>query len=201
MGKITRGGVNKQFSKNYMKLRAMGLTEYSKVVLIDSDMYVAKNIDHIFDYPSMTAVAAGGSVFPDWIKLNGGLIVIEPDKAQEEKLLSFVEPAIKAAADEHRVSMGEQDVFNDYMPDWPERNELHLTDDYNALQPFLGWICKKLPDGYDSIYIFHYVGSVKPWAPTMRHRAAVLYRCMRQRSFAELRSFMMCRKYMKKMPK
>ena len=34
---------------NFMKLRALELTEYEKILLLDTDTHVSKNVDHWFE--------------------------------------------------------------------------------------------------------------------------------------------------------
>ena len=44
-----------RWSNTFDKLLVFGLTEFEKLVYIDSDMYIRKNIDELFDRPHMSA--------------------------------------------------------------------------------------------------------------------------------------------------
>ena len=55
---------------NYSKLRIWQLTEYDKVIFIDADLIVLKNLDKFFSYPQLSAVGNDKYMF------NSGLILI-----------------------------------------------------------------------------------------------------------------------------
>ncbi|KAK9735412.1 hypothetical protein RND81_04G204300 [Saponaria officinalis] len=59
---------------NYSKLRVWQLTEYHKIVFIDSDLIVLRNIDHFFDYPQLSAAPNHGFLF------NSGIMLVEPSE-------------------------------------------------------------------------------------------------------------------------
>ncbi|CAI5530018.1 unnamed protein product [Closterium sp. Naga37s-1] len=48
-----RAGTYNQW--NYSKLRLWQLTEYAKVVFVDADILVLRNMDHLFEYPELSA--------------------------------------------------------------------------------------------------------------------------------------------------
>ena len=91
----------------WQKLRAWNITEYETVILLDNDILVRKNIDHLFDLRGVSGVPA---VFDDekiifWDPnelqslakvtevrkdedgLNGGLIVLNPNEADFNDLV------------------------------------------------------------------------------------------------------------------
>ncbi|XP_015884307.1 UDP-glucuronate:xylan alpha-glucuronosyltransferase 2 isoform X2 [Ziziphus jujuba] len=59
---------------NYSKFRLWQLTDYDKVVFIDADIVVLRNLDLLFHFPQMTATGNDFSLF------NSGIMVIEPSK-------------------------------------------------------------------------------------------------------------------------
>lgn len=85
MTPIQRGQKKKAFQRHlrFSKLHAWGLTHFKKVILIDSDMVVLRNIDHLFLQPDLSAVEDPGA--PG--KFNSGLMVISPN---EETLASML---------------------------------------------------------------------------------------------------------------
>jgi lipopolysaccharide biosynthesis glycosyltransferase len=61
---------------SYTKWQCLGLTQYQKVLFLDADMVVNKNIDHVFDIPAPAAVFSHPwmkkeenlTISPAWIK-------------------------------------------------------------------------------------------------------------------------------------
>ena len=71
------------WTNTFDKLQIFELTEFQKLVYLDSDMYVRKNIDELFEKESMSATIdrPTGPIFLDdyEIKLTSGIMVIEPE--------------------------------------------------------------------------------------------------------------------------
>ncbi|MBQ8628670.1 MAG: hypothetical protein IJ421_04250 [Prevotella sp.] len=70
------------------KLLLWGMTMYEKIVFLDSDMIVLKNIDELFECQDMSAVQAGRFLYPDWVRLNSGCVVFSPSKTIFNRLLA-----------------------------------------------------------------------------------------------------------------
>ncbi|XP_010272326.1 PREDICTED: putative UDP-glucuronate:xylan alpha-glucuronosyltransferase 4 [Nelumbo nucifera] len=66
---------------NYSKLRIWQLTEYDKIIFVDSDLVTLRNIDEFFQYPQLSAVGN------DQVLFNSGIILIEPSKCTFRKLM------------------------------------------------------------------------------------------------------------------
>ncbi|XP_021771896.1 putative UDP-glucuronate:xylan alpha-glucuronosyltransferase 5 [Chenopodium quinoa] len=67
---------------NYSKLRIWQLIEYDKLIFIDSDFIVLRNIDHLFGYPQLSAAPNDKWLF------NSGIMVLEPSKCFFDNLMS-----------------------------------------------------------------------------------------------------------------
>jgi len=66
-------GKNGTYNKyNYTKIRLWQLTDYEKIIFIDSDIFVLRNLDILFNFPQMSATGNARSIF------NAGMMVIEP---------------------------------------------------------------------------------------------------------------------------
>lgn len=194
---LEKAGKDHYWNETFFKLRAAGLTQFEKVVLVDSDMLVLRNIDHLFERPSMTAAAAGKSTCPQWIQLNSGLLVLETSKELEDKLLALIGPTVERRLAEG-LPAGDQDVFHSYCPDWPEREELHLPESYNLLRGNAGTVCRRyLQQGYGEVAILHFIGARKPWEYTAVNYVKMLYHGVSQGNFAEFRAFLRYRGYLK----
>lgn len=176
------------WDNTFFKLRIFGLTQFDTLVYLDSDMIVLNNIDHLFDKPHMSAVAAGHHFNPSWIQLNSGLMVITPDKSLESRLLAL----ITEKPDDSMLNysgIGDQDLINHYFKDWPEQANLHLPETYNQ---FISLIPEYLRKGYlgslDDIHVVHFVGKTKPWNYTVKDYWRALARAVRWQSLGEFKT-------------
>lgn len=159
------------WGNTFDKIHLFGLTSFSKLVYLDSDMIVLGNLDHLFDKPHLSAVAAGQLEHPDWTRLNSGLMVIEPEDQLPEKMLGAMGRAVDEVSALGSNKIGDQDVVNAYYPDWPERKELHLDDGYNLffsdLDAYIDQHGYHMPASKDNnlkiVHVVHFVGPQKPW--------------------------------------
>ncbi len=159
------------WGNTFDKIYLFGLTEFEKLVYLDSDMMVLTNIDELFDKPHMSAVAAGRTVNPHWDRLNSGLMVIEPAPQLTEKIAATLEKAIFQLQLQGHESIGDQDLINAYYPEWPFSKVLHLDEGYNMFYSNMD-ICVNqhgyyLPDTSGEqarlVRVVHFVGRHKPW--------------------------------------
>lgn len=146
----------------FFKLQAACCTEYEKIILLDSDMMVVKNIDHLFAAPSFTATICGKCVHDNWHSLNSGLLVLEPSCKLHNKFLSLITPAIEARTTKG-LQAGDQDVFHLAFPDWSEHSELFIPENYNVCWGWISDLCRKENCNTKDFYIIHFTGKKKPW--------------------------------------
>lgn len=159
------------WSNTFDKICIFGLTDYSKLVYVDSDMIILRNIDELFDKPHMSAVSAGKFLYPDWTRLNSGIMVIEPEQALPEKIMKTLEKSISEVVALGGKALGDQDLINAYYAEWPSATELHLDEGYNIFLSHLDAYIDKnsyaLPDENlplkKPVSIVHFVGKDKPW--------------------------------------
>ncbi|XP_059311200.1 putative UDP-glucuronate:xylan alpha-glucuronosyltransferase 5 [Lycium ferocissimum] len=127
---------------NYSKLRIWQLIEYDKVIFIDSDFVVFRNIDQFFSYPELSAAGNDGYIF------NSGVMIIEPSKCKFQNLMN-------KRFEVGSYNGGDQGFLNEmfvWWHRWPTK--------LNTLKIFGNSSYRDLPD--DS-YTVHYLG-LKPWA-------------------------------------
>lgn len=146
----------------FFKLQAAGCTEYKKVILLDSDMMVVKNIDHLFKKPSFTATICGKCVHDEWKSLNSGLMVLETSSELHQKLLSLINPAIEFKASKG-LQAGDQDVFHLAVPEWRNCPELFIPEYYSICWGWISNLCKKEKCVPKDFYVIHFTGKQKPW--------------------------------------
>ncbi|PSS10142.1 UDP-glucuronate:xylan alpha-glucuronosyltransferase [Actinidia chinensis var. chinensis] len=128
---------------NYSKLRIWELTEYDKVIFIDSDLIVLKNMDRFFFYPQLSA--AGN----DKVLFNSGVMMVEPSKCTFETLM---EKRYEVSS----YNGGDQGFLNEmftWWHRWPSKlNHLKIfTKEHNKGH--------RMPK---DLYTIHYLG-MKPW--------------------------------------
>lgn len=146
----------------FFKLRAAGCTEYQKIIVLDCDQMVVKNIDHLFEAPPFTATTCGRCVHEDWLNLSSGLLVLEPSCELHDKLISLILPAIQFKK-EKGLQAGDQDVFNRACPEWRHHPELYIPEKYNICWGWISNLCKKENITPKDFYMIHFPGKEKPW--------------------------------------
>ncbi|WVY93130.1 hypothetical protein V8G54_032218 [Vigna mungo] len=131
-----RGAYNKW---NYSKLRIWELTNYDKIIYIDSDLVLLKNLDHLFVYPQLSAAPNHKVLF------NSGLMVIEPSQCMFQQMMN---KTFKVRS----YNGGEQGFLNEIFTWWHR-----LPTKVNLLKGF-----QKEDESHEVPYAIHYLG-LKPW--------------------------------------
>lgn len=73
---------------NFCKLRLWQMEEYRKVVFIDADAIVLRNVDRLFDYPAFVAAPNLYETLRDFDRMNAGVFVAEPGAATYRAMLA-----------------------------------------------------------------------------------------------------------------
>ncbi|RDY13270.1 putative UDP-glucuronate:xylan alpha-glucuronosyltransferase 4, partial [Mucuna pruriens] len=127
---------------NYSKLRIWNLTTYHKVIFIDSDLLVLRNIDHLFVHPQLSAAPNEKTLF------NSGLMVIEPSQCTFENMMNKTSTV-------RSYNGGDQGFLNEIFTWWHR-----LPRKVNHMKSFrAGNEKREMPD---DVYTIHYLG-LKPW--------------------------------------
>lgn len=152
----------------FEKLSIFGLTQFDKIVFLDSDMLVLENIDELFQKDHMSAVGPAGGKYPgneSYNGLNSGLLVIKPNKMDFQNLIERMPKVIQRLE-----NCGDQDVIIDYfIENWRKENDLHLDDKYNMIFPYIGYYVKHFnytvnqKKSENNIKVVHFIGTGKPW--------------------------------------
>lgn len=153
-------GVFSHWTYTFDKLSIFELTQFDKIIYLDSDIYIRKNIDFLFEKKHMATTPNrkfGPSITPP-PELISGLLVIEPQKGL---LNSFLE--ILSTIADKRESVGDQDILQEYYTDWKNQPDLHLDLKYNAFFTYLDYYIKHCNYTLDDIYVFHFLLAKKPW--------------------------------------
>ncbi len=135
--------------ENFSKLRLWELEEYRRVVFIDADAVVLRNVDKLFDYPEGCAAPNLYESLEDFHRMNSGVFVAEPSR---RTFASMCEALDQPGAFWRRT---DQTFLERWWPDW---HGLPYT--YNTLQ----YVYFNLPAlwRWEAIRVLHYQYE-KPW--------------------------------------
>lgn len=157
--------ISQLFTKNWAscltKLQLWDQTQFDKIVYLDNDIMILKNIDHLFNYPHMTSALDGEyfNIWPNSPHFNAGVLVIEPNKEEYKKLVDYV---ANFSIDDWTKSqcIADQELLNMYYSDWINKPELHLNKYYDIFGPYIQE--EQIKDVEQNSYFIHFVGR-KPW--------------------------------------
>ncbi|KVI03072.1 Glycosyl transferase, family 8 [Cynara cardunculus var. scolymus] len=137
---------------NYSKFRLWQLTDYKKIIFIDADMLILRNIDFLFGMSEISATGNNGTLF------NSGVMVIEPSNCTFKLLMDHINEITS-------YNGGDQGYLNEIFTWWHR-----IPKTINFLKNF--WIGdddemkekKTRLFGADPpvLYVLHYLG-LKPW--------------------------------------
>jgi len=134
---------------NFLKLRCWELTEYEKIVFLDADAVVVRNVDRLFEYPAFGAAPNLYQDLEDVGRMNSGVFVAKPSAVEFRRLLGQLDAP---GAFWRRT---DQTFLEAMFPDWCVLPHWYNTLQYLFFnQPRL-WIAER-------IAIIHYQYE-KPW--------------------------------------
>ena len=152
------------------KLAIYGLDQFDKLIFLDADTYIYKNLDHLFEKPHMTAVPDGigretkgkdkfvkGDNY--FLKFNAGMTVIEPSKELFDRIIASTKtlPGDRPWAD--------QMIVSELYPNWINEKEKQLPVYYNCFGRHIYEYEQHIKDfSVDKICVLHLVG--KKLSPT-----------------------------------
>ncbi|CAI0395970.1 unnamed protein product, partial [Linum tenue] len=130
---------------NYSKFRLWQLTDYDKIIFIDADMLILRNIDFLFEMPEITATGNNGTLF------NSGVMVIEPSNCTFQLLMDHINEIVS-------YNGGDQGYLNEIFT-WWHRIPKHM----NFLKHFWEGDEQEIKQNDPPVlYVLHYLGT-KPW--------------------------------------
>lgn len=157
---------NQEVLENYFqKLIIFGLEKFEKLVYLDTDMILLKNIDDLFEKPHMAG--AVDNIEDDYLFINGGLIVIEPSKELYRNFIKKIEESKEEefyeGANRHHRCFWDTDFYNFYYPEWGMEINQVIDIRYNsfvtAFKHYKGVFT-------DEVKLIHLTGK-KPWLMTI----------------------------------
>jgi len=131
----------------FSKIHLWKLTQYEKVVFLDSDVLVLKSMDDLFNYSDFSAAPDSG--WPDCF--NSGVFVTKPSQETFHGLTNF-------AQKEGSFDGGDQGLLNDYFKNW---NRIPFL--YNVTPSAFYSYAPAYKRFSDEIKAVHFIGNRKPW--------------------------------------
>ena len=134
---------------NFAKLRLWEMEEYERVVFIDADAIVVRNIDRLFFYPEFSAAPNVYESLADFHRMNSGVFVARPSRDTFRHML------VRLDAPDAFWPRTDQTFLQSFFPDWHG-----LPVFFNMLQ----YVWFNMPELWDwkSVSVVHYQYE-KPW--------------------------------------
>ncbi|CAA3011159.1 UDP-glucuronate:xylan alpha-glucuronosyltransferase 1 isoform X1 [Olea europaea subsp. europaea] len=137
---------------NYSKFRLWQLTDYDKIIFIDADLLILRNIDFLFAMPEISATGNNGTLF------NSGVMLIEPSNCTFQLLMDHINEI-------ESYNGGDQGYLNEIFT-WWHRIPKHMNflkhfwfgDDEIVKQKKI----RLFEEEPAVLYVLHYLG-YKPW--------------------------------------
>lgn len=166
---------NTRFIDVFTKLECLALVQYQKIILLDLDMIITKNIDHLFKLNAPAACLKKyyvpyGKIIPSNMicvgnklvgSINAGLMLLEPNINEWDDIKKDISKSTQI----NKYKYPEQDYLSlRYCGKWTS-----ITFNYN-FQFGLTNRVKKTHYRIDDIYVIHYSSSYKPWNDLIENR-------------------------------
>lgn len=160
---------NTRFSNVFTKLECLSLISYDKIILLDLDMIVAQNIDHLFELKAPAAclkrfnIPYGQTIPSNMIcdnnklvgSINAGLMLLKPSLIE----LEAIKTDISNNQQLNKYKYPEQDYLSlRYCNKWTS-----ITFNYN-FQFGLTLRVRQCRYKINEIFVIHYSSSYKPWS-------------------------------------
>lgn len=176
---------NDYFKFAMLKLYGFTMYKYDRIIHMDADSYVQKNLDHLFLLPDVP-LAAPVANWENELCISGALLVIKPDRHTWQ---TKIQPSIASYA---RSGKSEMNLLNEVFEHRIGQNRilpellilpskyLTLSTEFAHPEPYH----TNMADLWKETVVFHFSGGYgKPWAPknvaTMNDNTRKLYELAR----------------------
>ena len=135
----------------YSKLQLWNMTQFEKIVYLDSDMLAVQNFDSIFE--EYDDLSAAGDTYPG--VFNAGTLVLKPNRTTYKRLLDTYKSVPS-------YNVGDQGFLNWFFgEDWKSNYSHQLPLIYNVMPKYIGSVIyQKI---YRDIKVMHFTAETKPW--------------------------------------
>ena len=108
---VSKSKVQGNWREALKKLSIFKLYQYEKLVFLDGDTYMLKNIDSLFDMPVFTTTGRYNTYHPETVTtILGGLFVFEPNEKDYQAILNLIDDVVENRSDNKKFSV---EKFND----------------------------------------------------------------------------------------
>lgn len=168
-----------RFKEVFTKLQALNL-DYEKILMLDLDMFVLKNLDHLFELKAPAAMIRtktlkfGEKIPSKYINqgkdkiyggINAGLMLLEPSKKEFNKIIEEISKPLP-----YKLLYPEQDYLSiRYKNEWT-----NIDNRYNY-QFSKEDIDNKYNYSIHDIYILHYSWILNPWELVLPNSSKVRF--------------------------
>ena len=148
--------IPKRLEFSFRRLNAWRRTEFDRITYLDSDLFILKNIDSLFELPGVVApreydfrVWKKDKLFTDFF--NGGLVTFSPSESIFKKFNKILKSqwVYMGAAEQHLVNVACRE-------DW-----LRLPDKYHVQAGIVH--NRTYANKIDDAYVVHFSKITKPW--------------------------------------
>ena len=149
------------------KLHIFRLTQFDKLIYVDSDMIFVQNIDELFQCDCLSAVVDPG--YRGIInQFNAGLMVVKPNLQTYDDLIKIMESYNHknnwvTAMGSTTSKLDDQQILYEYFHNWNEAVHLHLDKNYNIMLSHYDWYKSTLLYNHHNIKILHMTCPLRPW--------------------------------------
>lgn len=155
-------GIFSHWTNTFDKLAIFELTEFDKLVYVDSDMLIRNNIDELFEKGSVSATidrpTGPYKIDNTEARLTSGLMVIEPKEGILNEFMNIL-----LDIENKRESVGDQDILQEYDKDWDKKEELHLDFKYNMFFSHIDFYTHYANYDLMDISVVHFILNRKPF--------------------------------------
>ena len=132
---LPHGESHADLSKNgwqygWTKLKIFNYIQFDKLLYIDADSYIVRNIDDTFDRPAWSSIPEYDAHITGLHRLSSAFLVIEPNVETYSEVIQVAEdnPIIVHPASGLEQLSADYDILNMYRSDWYEHSELWIAD-------------------------------------------------------------------------
>ena len=151
----------------WTKLRIFNYTQFDKLLYVDADSYVFKNLDDLFEMPGWSSICEYDTPWTGLKRFHSAFFLVEPNKTVYEELLQLAEdhPLIQHPFTKEYQLSNDYDLLNLYKSDWSEHPECCMPN-YTYVDSFIlrssDFFLPFLLNCFNSIRAIHLTGP-KPW--------------------------------------
>lgn len=184
-----------RWAATFDKLETFHLLQFEKVLFVDSDMLISRNLDHLFEYEHMSCANYYGGVEPydHFTFPNSGLFVAVPEKGLGDSIFS-VWPKVA----ERLNSFSDQDLLHEYYGAKFSENKgsWRLPVTYNACSFLVDRIARKhglngqfSNPNDNTIAVVHFSSKKKPWKMSVQFALYLLARKALRGKWKEVQAY------------